>query len=271
MNRSTQSESARQGDRFRCDPHPLLQDKVIEYWALARDLGAMGGFVITPDCYGELICCADELFARFGPDRFKLPSCFLLGLLEGPVRIESPGRVRCFAARLRAQAIGRLLLETDDQGGRPWRSAEGMFSARLGLAIELTASCDWHALRPIFDDLLMRIFAGDSAPAPGEDPAAPFLRDRGRSTAEVARGLSASTRQVQRRVRALTGTSPGRLAALARFQKVRDAIWANPSISLAQLACDAGYADQPHMTREFRRFAGRTPAAFTREIAAEPR
>jgi AraC-like DNA-binding protein len=49
---------------------------------------------------------------------------------------------------------------------------------------------------------------------------------------------------------------------------VRDAIWADPSIDLARLAFDAGYSDQPHMTREFRRYSGQTPSRFAREAMA---
>ena len=33
-------------------------------------------------------------------------------------------------------------------------------------------------------------------------------------------------------------------------------------MDLAGLAADAGYADQPHMTAEFREMAGLTPAAY---------
>ena len=57
---------------------------------------------------------------------------------------------------------------------------------------------------------------------------------------------------------------PERLACLSRFQRVRDAIWADPTIDLAGLAIEAGYSDQPHMTRHFRRYAGQTPAQFAR-------
>jgi hypothetical protein len=42
-------ETAGAGGRFRRDPHSALRPFVVEYWAIARDLGAMGGFTITPD------------------------------------------------------------------------------------------------------------------------------------------------------------------------------------------------------------------------------
>ncbi len=76
-----------------------------------------------------------------------------------------------------------------------------------------------------------------------------------------------SRRQVERNVKALTGTSPKQLANLARFQRVRDALWANPDAGLAALAAEVGYADQPHLTRQFKRYAGVTPRQFQAQMA----
>ena len=56
------TETTGGGGRFRSDPHPSLLPFVVEYWGLARNLAAMGGFTITPDCYRELICCVDHMY-----------------------------------------------------------------------------------------------------------------------------------------------------------------------------------------------------------------
>ena len=42
-------------------------------------------------------------------------------------------------------------------------------------------------------------------------------------------------------------------------------LWARPDADLRSLAAEAGYADQAHMTRQFRRYADTTPAAYKRE------
>ena len=66
-------------------------------------------------------------------------------------------------------------------------------------------------------------------------------------------------------MRALTHRSPKQLTSLTRFQFVRDTLWAQPDVKLAMLAFDAGYADQAHPTRHFRRYSGQSPGEFIRD------
>lgn len=59
-----------------------------------------------------------------------------------------------------------------------------------------------------------------------------------------------------------TGMSPKRFARVARFQQVLAGLQAPSPLSLGQLALDAGYSDQSHMTREFGSLAGISPSAY---------
>jgi transcriptional regulator GlxA family with amidase domain len=49
----------------------------------------------------------------------------------------------------------------------------------------------------------------------------------------------------------------------ARMRKVEHLL-ADPGLPLPQVAVAAGFADQAHFTRTFRRFCGLTPAAWRR-------
>jgi AraC-like DNA-binding protein len=49
-----------------------------------------------------------------------------------------------------------------------------------------------------------------------------------------------------------------------RLQRVRLLALADPRPGLADLAADAGYADQAHMSREIRSLAGTTASALLR-------
>jgi AraC-like DNA-binding protein len=173
------------------------------------------------------------------------------------------------AARLRPWTVGRFLANAPDLPPRGWTNAEALFGPLLSMVAEMLGRCDWQPLSALFDQLLMQELGACQPGNTGIEIVEPFLDQIRRSTAIVAGERDTSIRQVERRVRALTGTSPKRLASLSRFQTARDAIWANPSIGLAQLAIDAGYSDQPHMTREFKRYCGQSPARFARGLAAK--
>jgi AraC-like DNA-binding protein len=128
---------------------------------------------------------------------------------------------------------------------------------------------EWTSLVDLFDEVLIEEIGRRRFDATGLDLVEPFVGAERRSTASVAAQGSITGRQVERRVRDLTGTSPKQLACLARFQAARDALWADPTADLCELAAAVGYADQSHMTRQFRKYAGQTPADFARSSAAK--
>src|SRR5207244_2944293 len=51
--------------------------------------------------------------------------------------------------------------------------------------------------------------------------------------------------------------------ALAELDRYR--LWGDPAPDLAGLAQALGYADQSHLSREFKRYSGMTPAAFVQQ------
>lgn len=70
-----------------------------------------------------------------------------------------------------------------------------------------------------------------------------------------------NARAVHRRFRAACGYGPKHLQRILRVQRALRAVHAAEEPSLAEVALAAGYADQPHMTRDFRDLTGFTPRA----------
>jgi AraC-like DNA-binding protein len=87
------------------------------------------------------------------------------------------------------------------------------------------------------------------------------------SVADLARTVGLSERQLRRRCSAAFGYGPAVLARILRVQRFLALTRRHGTAAgLAQLALAAGYADQPHLSREVRAIAGTTPAA----IASDP-
>jgi AraC-like DNA-binding protein len=98
---------------------------------------------------------------------------------------------------------------------------------------------------------------------------AELQREQGQiKIAELADHCQVSTRQLEREFQKNARTTPKSLSQLMRFQHVRDAFWRDPRSNLNDLALRAGYADQAHFTREFRRLAQRTPQQFAAHMRA---
>jgi transcriptional regulator GlxA family with amidase domain len=83
----------------------------------------------------------------------------------------------------------------------------------------------------------------------------------------LADELGLSSRQFERLCRSALGQSP---AAIYRTVRLRYARWLvmNSSQSLTQIALDAGFADGPHFSREFRRAYGISPSGQRRIAGA---
>ena len=82
---------------------------------------------------------------------------------------------------------------------------------------------------------------------------------------DAATMLGRSTRSLQRTLAPAGGFAA--VLSAARAERAADLlINADHALSIVGFAC--GYADQPHFTREFKRQAGTTPAAYRRDFAA---
>ncbi len=79
--------------------------------------------------------------------------------------------------------------------------------------------------------------------------------------APVADELGISARQLHRRVSDAVGYGPKILQRVLRFRRLQ----ALPPAPLVELALDAGYADQAHMTAEVTHLAGLSPVRFLKD------
>lgn len=127
---------------------------------------------------------------------------------------------------------------------------------------------DWDARFDLLDAaLLQRLRTSLAVPrdvqwAWAQLSAAPL----GRSITHVTTELGWSRRRLATAFREYVGLTPKTVSRIARFDRAVGAVRAGRARSLSQLAAECGYADQAHLAREFREFAGLSPAALQRRV-----
>jgi len=85
--------------------------------------------------------------------------------------------------------------------------------------------------------------------------------------ADVAARLSVSERTVTRIARRFVGVTPAAMIRRRRLQEAAEQLRADAGIPLAEVAARHGYADQSHLSRDFRAVLGFTPAAYRTDAA----
>jgi len=88
---------------------------------------------------------------------------------------------------------------------------------------------------------------------------------RGNSVASVAAALSLTPRHLARLFHYQLGLRPRQFARIVRLR--RAVIMIKRGARIADAAADAGFADQPHFTREVNNFAGRSPTLLISHVA----
>ena len=174
---------------------------------------------------------------------------------------ETPGHAR-FGVRFRVGSAGAGLgvaasellddaVALSDLWGTAGRRLEALVAA---------ASSPEQGLRTLIDGVGDRQQQGREADVVVREAA--FLLAGGASFGEACRRVGMGERHLRRRFERAVGYGPGTFIRVQRFQRFLTLADRHQAASLAQLASDAGYADQAHLSRECRRLSGLPPTAL---------
>ncbi|MEX5260889.1 helix-turn-helix domain-containing protein [Kocuria sp. CPCC 205263] len=192
-------------------------------------------------------------------------------LLDGSAPVSAPGlRSAVAEAMAGADAAGRWVRPADPPGGTESVSAPGLRSAAAGaVAGADPAGRHLRAASLLVDHV--RALAAGVPPSAARDGALANrmvdLLDAGtvaRSPAGLARQLHVSERSLQRLAARFVGMPPQLLLRRRRLQEAAERMRADPAADLGALAAELGFADQSHLTREFRSVLGATPRGYGR-------
>ena len=248
------------------EPPEALRDIIKCFWYNRIELGALpASFEVVPDGYAEIIFyfgSADGLVAAGG--RQLLPSPFLVGLLNQPVSFTAANRleiigIRCFpwtVFDLLGLPPGREELRTVAHPIAQLHAplSEWIEAGKPAEALAQVARYFLAAQRRVASSQLLTKAGAAMRAANGTLP-----------VREVAAAAHATVRTLERKFKQAAGYTVKDVSGLMRFEQVRNRLWHTPAASLAGLAHELGYADQAHLSREFKRYSGTTPAAFARQ------
>jgi AraC-like DNA-binding protein len=243
-----------------CRPSGRLRGIVDRLWRVDDDAGDVSPETICPDGRTEIV-----LRQRLGDRDTCQPRNLLVAQMEGPVTIVSTGRVSMVGARLVAGALHRLLPVPQDRlTGQildlesVWQSWARSTSDRIASAP--SAARGLEAFERALEALVPDVSLDPDVRA--MDAAIAALRASGGNARieRLAHATGLGRRQFERRFAERVGLSPRLFGRIVRFQRAFRHLGAE---SGAAIAARCGYADQAHLVREVRRFAGQTPTALT--------
>jgi AraC-like DNA-binding protein len=245
-------------------PQPALSEQVECFWFASSDAAPAGlPERVLPDGCLEWIFHLGAPFRRLNPahEWETQPRSFVVGELTRFILLQPTGPVDTMGVRFRPGGAYRFLpfpvgLLTDSfvSTGDIWgRDGECLEEAVL------SARSHQHRQHAVETFLLSRLI--DSEPRRRFDAAiGEVLRSRGQMPInQIAAAIGCSLRQLEREFRAAAGLSPKSLARVIRFQNLLRLAGEDALRQWAIVALDCGYADQPHMVREFRELSGQSP------------
>lgn len=222
-------------------------------WYFRQEGEEAGVKRVLPDC------CIDLIFDLSPGGR-----PFWVGTMTKPLLVSRAGPAEFLGIRFRPGwaslflngVIPRLVDRRAGAaalGQKPMLALNRHLKATLDLRDKLTIVSNWLA-REICEE-------------PGKaGPGVALLEWLGRGGVDApipawAGRLGVSTRQLERTFLALVGVSPRRFRSLLRFRRAVRAL-RDEAVRPLDAAFEAGYYDQPHFARDFRKYSGLTPGQY---------
>lgn len=247
-------------------PPEELQDVIKCFWYNSRDFRETEpDFEVMPDGNAEIIFMFKSgcSILRNGQQE-PLPSPFIMGLLGQPVQLHTEGDLEILGIRCFPWTVFDLLGLTAGKEEvhifkHPIADLQPTLSKYLeagdiGAAIAELTRYFLHVRAQVTSESML--FKAGTAMSKAKGSIA---------VSAVATAAHATVRTLERKFKQSSGYTVKDVSGLIRFEQVRNRLWWYPDTNLAGLAHEFGYADQAHLSREFKRYSGSTPAAFAKK------
>ena len=243
-----------------------LRDIIKCFWYYKRDFGELeSGFAVVPDGYAEIIFYFGSVCSiSYNGAMHPLPSPFMMGLINQPVHFYTKDCFEIIGVRCFPWTVFDLLgLPSGKDGVRIFEHPIAQLQSALNELV-LVGKIDEAVAQ------VTQYFVSERSQTAADNgmlsKAGIAMRNANGTmpVSQVAAAAHATVRTLERKFRQSSGYTVKDVSGLMRFEQVRNQLWLDPDSSLAGLAHELGYTDQSHLSREFKRYSGTTPAAFAR-------
>lgn len=244
---------------------PQLRDTIKCFWYDRRDVGeTLSTYDVMPDGYAEIIFYFGSLYSISSAESLQpLPSPFMMGLLNQPVSFSTINCLEIIGVRCFPWTVFDLLELPSSKKAvhffeHPVARLQSVLSewVKAGKIEEAISQ-----LQQYFLDAHSHVDANSMLAKAG---VAMRKGNGNMPVSDVAAAANATVRTLERNFKQSSGHTVKDVSGLIRFEQVRNQLWRDPGSNIAGLAAEFGYADQAHLSREFKRYSGATPAAFAR-------
>lgn len=256
-------------------PHPMLAAHVRRIWVYeaSADDAASAVQRVVPDGYPEMVLHFGERCHEVMADgtAHRQSRLVFAGQISQPLLLRPSAQAGMIGIRLQpagARAfLGIPMCETTDRR----LDLNGVWGAESEALIEMVcnASSVTKKMQVVERFLLMKLAQrhGESDSAVAYGVQLLNSADEHLSVDALAAPCGLSSRQLERRFLGEVGIPPRLLASIFRFHRVFGHLTAPTPGRWAAAAIGAGYFDQAHMIRDFKRFAGQKPQAFYHSLS----
>lgn len=249
--------------RYEEYPAPPGSSGLVRFcWSVESDLAGDAPYRLTAET------CANIIFIRQGAfteaDRSIAPRAHLAGPISRHTDMIAHGPFRIFGAYLWPWSTAELFGGEVGHYFDRFLDLRTLFGPGSGPIIErLLGPADI----PHSAQLLGELLGPCRLPAPPDGAMQQLIRDQlistmPRDTEDLAAASGLARRQFERRFKACTGLSPALFMRIVRFQRCYRMLENGTAASLTEVAHAAGYFDQSHFIRDFKRFSGMNPRHY---------
>jgi AraC-like DNA-binding protein len=250
-------------------PHPILRPFVELLWASTAEGAVTERERMLPSVSAHLVIRLGgkplRLFADDADQTGDFVSHSIIGGVRDAAYLKDSGDpAPAVGVVFRPGAAGAFLGAPTDSFAGTHTPLDAFWGSDVeSLRDELSAENDLEQRLAILEHALLRRLPRIRGVDPAIVQAALLLQRR--PVGKVAAALDWSHRHFIARFSEAVGLSPKRYARLVRFGRVLLRLERQPETGLAEIAQDAGYADQAHFNRDFRDFSGISPGEYRKQ------